>query len=180
MPCDCRSPATVSKSLRVFASTLTAVCTSLIVRTNLGPTGRWRHARNRIASPGASSIKGPAQRDSVRNAMCQVCYTARDALRIKGAVMNLYMMVHIAGAVAASTIRRRVNEELRAAKHATRPRKHDRNRAGVRASCEAERGRRQRKHFPLSGPVAGLPRHRVLLLLRHRESWAVQAPSRKL
>jgi hypothetical protein len=59
--------------------------------------------------------------------------------------MNPYMMIRIAGAVAAPTIRKRVYEELRAVKRAAGPRKHDRNRAGVRAWCEAERSRRQRE-----------------------------------
>jgi len=59
--------------------------------------------------------------------------------------MNPWMMLYIGRTVAASTIRRRVEQERRKGRNAAGPRKHDRNRAGVLARLEAERGNRQGK-----------------------------------
>jgi hypothetical protein len=55
------------------------------------------------------------------------------------------MMMCAGEAVAASTIRKRVEEELRKARNATGPRKHDRNRATADARRDAERAKRQEK-----------------------------------
>jgi hypothetical protein len=59
--------------------------------------------------------------------------------------MNIWMMMCVGGAVAASTIRKRVEEELRKARNATGPRKHGRNRAAAEARRDAERAKRQGK-----------------------------------
>jgi hypothetical protein len=55
------------------------------------------------------------------------------------------MMMCVGKAVAASTIRKRVEEELREARNANEPRKHDRNRANAEAWRDAERAKRQHK-----------------------------------
>ena len=59
--------------------------------------------------------------------------------------MNPWMMLYIGGTVAASTIKKRVEEELRKARNATESRKHDRNRTTAEARRDAERANRQGK-----------------------------------
>jgi hypothetical protein len=59
--------------------------------------------------------------------------------------MNLWMMMCVGEAIAASTIKKRVEEELREARNATEPRKHNRNRANAEAWRDAERAKRQQK-----------------------------------